>query len=199
MLNFVIWQGWNSMKYSFIRPRKKSILTPDMLLLFIFFGITLFMLFTTYAFLLFKEYKFMQDKEYSLQRLSQLSTSQTEMQDKIKFIQEEKLLSEKIYTQNTVLKDSIANLFDLVPQRITLSEAKLLKNGLILYGITPNQDIYSFMLQAPLKSIFTSTYSSFFPAENGWLRFVSTNYIDDNTLDEKDLKPKVDEEADNED
>ncbi len=187
------------MKYSFISPRKKSILSSDMLLVFIFFGITLFMLFATYTFLLVKDYSFIQDREYAFEQLTVLNTDQTKMQERIKFIKEEQLLSEKIYTQNTVLKDSIANLFDLVPQRITLSEAKLLKNGLILYGITPNKDIYSFMLQAPLRSIFTTTYSSFFPADNGWLRFVSTNYLEENTLEKKNLKPKVDEEADYED
>jgi len=186
------------MKYTFISPRKKSILSPEMLLLFIFFGITLSMLFMTYAFLLFKEHRFSQDKEESIRQLSELSISQDEMQERIRFIKEEKQLAERIYTQNTVLKDSISNLFDLVPQRITLSEAKLLKNGLILYGITPNQDIYNFMLQAPLRSIFTSTYSSFFPAENGWLRFVSTNYIDENDLGKKNLKQKVNEDLNNE-
>ena len=34
------------------------------------------------------------------------------------------------------------------------------------------------MLQAPLRSIFHRTYSSFYPADNGWIRFVSTNYVD---------------------
>jgi hypothetical protein len=92
------------------------------------------------------------------------------------------LLSEKIFTKNSVLKESINNLFDLVPSRITLSEAKIMENALILYGITPNKDVYNFMLQAPLRSIFHRTYSSFYPAENGWLRFVSTNYIDKEEL-----------------
>jgi hypothetical protein len=78
-----------------------------------------------------------------------------------------------------VLKDSIANLFDLVPERITLSKAKLLKNGLVLQGITPTKDVYNFMLQAPLRSIFQKTYSSFYPASNGWLYFVSKNYMDE--------------------
>ena len=85
------------------------------------------------------------------------------------------------HAESHELKDSIKNLFDLVPQRITLSEAKLLHNGLILYGITPNKDVYNFMLNAPLRSIFHKTYSSFYPAKGGWLRFVSTNYIDDET------------------
>jgi prophage maintenance system killer protein len=187
------------MKYSFITPRKKSVLTPELQLLFIFFAITFFMIFMTYMFLLFKDYRFTQDKEYMIKQLWEINDSQLKMENRIKLIHEERLLGERIYTQNIVLKDSITNLFDLVPLRITLSEAKLLKNGLILYGITPNEDVYNFMLQAPLRSIFSSTYSSFYPAENGWLRFVSTNYIDEDDLRKKTLKPKVEEEVDNED
>ena len=74
---------------------------------------------------------------------------------------------------------SINNLFDLVPSRITLSQAKIMEDGLILYGVTPNKDVYNFMLQAPLRSIFHRSYSSFYPVDNGWFRFVSTNYIDE--------------------
>jgi len=36
------------------------------------------------------------------------------------------------------------------------------------------------MLQAPLRSIFQKTYTSFYPAHNGWLQFVSTNYTNEN-------------------
>ena len=109
------------------------------------------------------------------------------MKKQIAFIEKQKALSEKVYTKNLLLKDSISNLFDLVPERITLSKAELLHNGLILYGITPNRDVYNFMLQAPLRSIFHKTYSSFYPVKNGWLRFVSTNYIEsEEFLDEKE-------------
>ncbi|WP_324171295.1 hypothetical protein [Sulfurimonas sp.] len=173
------------MKYSYISPRKKRFLSSEMQLLFSFFSITIFMLFLTYLFLLFKDYRFTQN-------LQEVSTSQievkqniTDMQAQITFIEKEVLLCERINTKNTVLKDSIANLFDLVPQRITLSQASLLRNGLILYGVTPNKDIYNFMLQAPLRSIFSRTYSNFYPMKNGWFRFVSTNYIDDEENDEK--------------
>ncbi|MBU1658651.1 hypothetical protein KKG72_06315 [bacterium] len=167
------------MKYSFISPRKKSAFSPEMQLLFIFFTITLLMLFLTYSFLFFKGYRYEQDKQNILQERSDLNISIYTMKNQIAFIEKESALSERIYTKNIVLKESLSNLFDLVPQRITLSEAKLLENGLILYGITPNQDVYNFMLQAPLRSIFHRTYSSFYPDKNGWLRFVSTNYIDE--------------------
>jgi len=166
------------MKYSYIKPRRKTILTQEMQLLLAFFSITILMLFMTYAFVLYKNYSFVADKQEVLQQQAKLESSLDTMKAKIEYIQKQNQLSESIYTKNTVLKDSIANLFDLVPERITLSEAQLLENGLILYGITPNKDIYNFMLQAPLRSIFHRTYSSFYPAGNGWLRFVSTNYID---------------------
>ena len=167
------------MKYSYIEPRKKSILTPDLQLVLIFFSMTILMLFLTYIFLLFKDYRFVQDKKDIAQERINLDSSTSKMNETITFIEKESMLAEKVYTQNSVLKDSISNLFDLVPQRITLSEAKLLENGLIMYGITPNKDVYNFMLQAPLRSIFHRSYSSFYPAENGWLRFVSTNYVDE--------------------
>jgi len=174
------------MKYSYITPRKKVFLTPELQLVFTFFGITLFMLISTYLFLLFKDYRFEQERLDIIQERSELNISIADMKAEITFIEKQNALSQEVYTKNTVLKDSITNLFDLVPQRITLSEAKLLENGLILYGITPNEDVYNFMLQAPLRSIFHKTYSSFYPQESGWLKFVSTNYIKDSEVDDEE-------------
>ncbi|DAB27652.1 MAG: hypothetical protein A2513_09860 [Sulfurimonas sp. RIFOXYD12_FULL_33_39] len=170
------------MQYSYIKPRSKTIFTKDMQLLFTFFGVTIFMLFSTYSFLIFRDYRFKQDlADISVQK-EQLSSSILKMNQQIATIEKQNLMSEKIFTKNSVLKDSINNLFDLIPSRVTLSEAKIMEDGLILYGITPNKDVYNFMLQAPLRSIFHRTYSSFYPVENGWLRFVSTNYIDEEEL-----------------
>jgi len=172
------------MKYSYIKPRKKTPFTPDVQLIITFFSMTLIMLFSTYAFLLFKNYTFEQDRQEFINSRIDLQNSIDLMDKKIAYIKQQKALAEKIFTQNMVLKDSIANLFDLVPERITLSRAELLKNGLILYGITPSKDVYNFMLLAPLRSIFQKTYTSFYPQENGWLSFVSTNYINEDESEE---------------
>ncbi len=163
------------MSYSYIKPRKKTLLTPEMKLLFAFFSMSIIMLVGTYVFLLYKDIMFIEDKKDIAHKKELLQN----MEAKIACIEQQNTTSSRIFTQNAVLKDSIKNLFDLVPQRITLSRAKLMKNGLVLYGITPNKDIYNFMLNAPLRSIFHRTYSSFYPAEGGWLRFVSTNYMDE--------------------
>ena len=166
------------MRYSYINSRKKSAFTDEMQLLFTFFAITLFMLILTYSFLVYKNYRFTQDKIELNQKEVTLNISIEDLKKRIAFVEKQNSLSEMVHTKNIVLKDSIRNLFDLVPQRITLSKASLLENGLILHGITPNKDVYNFMLQAPLRSIFHRAYSSFYPAGNGWLKFVSTNYID---------------------
>jgi len=167
------------MKYSYIRPRKKSIFTPELKLLSTFFSISLFMLLLTYAFLLFKDYSFTNDLKNTQKVNVQLHAYLQEMKEQIIYVEKEKVLAQGIKTENAVLRDSIRNLFDLVPQRITLSDALLDKNSLVLKGITPNKDVYNFMLQAPLRSIFHQTYSSFYPAGNGWMYFVSTNYTDE--------------------
>lgn len=166
------------MRYSYIKPRNKTVFTKDLQLLLTFFGVTLFMLFATYGFLLFKDTRYVQDLAEMNQQKEELRAKITKMSEQIATIEKQNLLAEKIFTKNSVLKESITNLFDLVPIRITLSEAKIMQDGLVLYGITPNKDVYNFMLQAPLRSIFHRTYSSFYPEKNGWLRFVSTNYID---------------------
>jgi hypothetical protein len=170
------------MRRSFIKPRSKSVVTPQLRLVLFFFGMTLFMLVGTYVFLSYKSYDFSQ-KIYKAQLdINDFNQSLAAFDSEINFIDHESMQAEQIYTSNTVLKESIKNLFDLVPDRITLTQAKLDENELILYGITPNKDVYEFMLHAPLRSIFHRTYSSFYPLDNGWYRFVSTNYLDEEEL-----------------
>ncbi len=181
------------MKYSYIKPRKKTVISSELQLLLSFFTITIFMLSLTYLFLVFKDYRFSQNTQDMIAKKIELENDVATMQSQITFIEKEVLLYERVNTKNSVLKDSIENLFDLVPDRITLTQASLLKNGLILYGVTPNKDVYNFMLQAPLRSIFSETYSSFYPAQNGWLRFVSTNYIDEDELKETVVEEGEDE------
>jgi len=153
-----------------------------MRLVFFFFGVTFLMLTTTYGFLLYKSYAFEHD-------IYEITAKTEELKDEIKtmdsqsvFIEKESIQAEQIFTANTVLGESIKNLFDLVPERIVLSKADLKKDSLVLYGITPNKEVYDFLLHAPLRSIFHRTYSSFYPMDDGWYRFVSTNYLDDEEL-----------------
>ena len=96
---------------------------------------------------------------------------------KIDFILRQKAVAEEVYANNIILKDSIKNLFDLVPDQITLNRVIMKKDSLVIYGVTPTKDVYNFLLAAPLKSIFHTTDTMFYLTNEGWYNFVSTNKI----------------------
>jgi len=166
------------MRNSFIKPRVKTLISPEFKLLFFFFSITLGMLLTSYTFLKVKAVMYESNIAELQAKGETLKTDIISMNGEITFIEIEKQHAEGIYTSNTVLKESIHNLFDLVPQRITLSKADLKEDELVLYGITPSKEVYEFLLLAPLRSIFHRSYTSYYAMDNGWYSFVSKNYLD---------------------
>lgn len=171
------------MKHSFITPRRKRIISGELRLVLFFFTVTIAMLVGTYLFLEYKTYDFVNERKKLAQKEISLKASTEQMEEEIDIIEQEAKIAEEVMTSNTVMKESIRNLFDLVPEEITLSRAELDQKSLILYGTTPNKDTYDYMLHAPLRSIFHQTYTSFHPMGNGWYRFVSTNYLKDESLE----------------
>ena len=169
------------MKYSFIKPRSKHLVSPEFKLLFFFFSITLGMLFASYSFLKIKTLMYEATIEEQIAKGETLKEGIVSMHEKIAFIKIQHRHAEGIYTENTVLKESIHNLFDLVPEKITLSQALLKEDELVLYGVTPSKEVYEFLLQAPLRSIFHRSYTSYYAMPNGWYSFVSKNYLDRQT------------------
>lgn len=172
------------MKHSFIVPRRKRLISGELRLVLFFFTVTIAMVVGTYFFLRYKIYDFVNERQEIARKNIELEHSIDQMDEQIKVIESEAKIVEQISTDNTVMKESIRNLFDLVPEDITLTRAELEEKSLILYGITPNKDVYEYMLHAPLRSIFNRTYTSFYPVENGWYRFVSSNYLDEETVKE---------------
>lgn len=167
------------MKHSFITPRPKRLIGTELRMVIFFFAVTIVMLVGAYLFLFYKTHDFLQERSTMAQTTDALERSTKKIEEQILYIDTEAKIAEQITTDNTVMKESIRNLFDLVPDTITLSRAELDEKSLILYGTTPNKETYEYMLHAPLRSIFHRTYSSFYPIENGWYQFVSTNYLDD--------------------
>lgn len=167
------------MKHSFIAPRSKRLIGTELRMVIFFFTVTIVMLVGAYLFLFYKTHDFLQERSTMAQKTDALERSTKKIEEQILYIDTEAKIAEQITTDNTVMKESIRNLFDLVPDTITLSRAELDEKSLILYGMTPNKETYEYMLHAPLRSIFHRTYSSFYPIENGWYQFVSTNYLDD--------------------
>jgi len=163
------------MRYSFLRPKPKKRFDQESRLLFIFMVTVLIMMVGFALFLLFKRISY-GDTIAAMQAESQTLSKQSAHYDKeIKRVQKLARTYETIQTNNALLKESLRNLFDLVPDQITLTKAELTRNGLVLYGVTPSKDVYNYLLLAPLKSVFQQNTTSFYPIRNGWWRFVSIN------------------------
>ena len=165
------------MSYSFITPRAKPVFSLFSKLWLGFIGLIVVLMVVFDLFILFKinsfesEVKTMANSRVSLEK-------QIDQNDaRVGSILRQKGLAEEIFASNTVLKDSMKNLFDLVPDQITLSRVIMEKNSLIMYGKTPSKDTYNFLLASPLRSIFHTSNTIFYLNDEGWYRFVSTNKI----------------------
>jgi ribosomal protein L23 len=170
------------MNYSFTQPHKKSLFFQDTQIWGLFITVSLIILFG-FDHLINLETKFVQENtlSYRLQSTSVSEDSLTIKQN-IETLHGKLNFVEKIHSNNMIVKDSIENLFDLIPEQITLTNIKMTSTKLVLKGITPTKDIYKFLLSIPLKSIFEESTVTFYLADNGWYKFVSIN------LFEKDKK-----------
>ncbi len=170
------------MRYSFIKPRKKYLFSmfTKLWLIFISFVVIALNLFNFFIIYKNSDYK-NSAKELDANR-AVLEKEIEKVNGQIGFILRQKALAEEIYANNIVLKDSIKNLFDLVPDQITLSRVIMKKNSLVIYGTTPTKDTFNFLLAAPLKSIFHKSNTVFYLTKGGWYNFVSTNEVIDNEV-----------------
>jgi len=163
--------------YSFTKPKPKPLFQEDtkLWLIFISIAFSLYILFG--LFLGIKAYLFKKDIKNFKNEIIVLNKKIKNLKQQKNFIIKEKTLYEDIMVKNTLLKQSIQNLLDLIPDPITLNACKFDKNKLILYGITPSKDIYNLLMLPPLESIFNETNTYFYLMPNGWYRFKSENYL----------------------
>ncbi|NPA30294.1 MAG: hypothetical protein GXO33_08935 [Epsilonproteobacteria bacterium] len=163
------------MRYSFIHPKPKRRLDRESRLLGVFFVITLLMVVGFSLFLWIKKGMLVDEIGQMDGEIRHFKEERADYNRQIERILALSGKYEAIQTGNTLLKESIRNLFDLVPDQITLTKAMLNRDGLVLYGVTPTKEVYNYLLLAPLKSVFQRNTTTFYPLKNGWWRFVSVN------------------------
>jgi len=163
--------------YSFIKPRKKHLFSAFSKIWIAFIAFITFLLISFGIFLLLKIVIYKKDTIKINNERAMLDKKINEKDDFMEYLLRQKSLGEEIFSSNTLLKDSMKNLFDLVPDQITLSRVIIKKDSLIIYGKTPTKDSFNFLLSAPLKSIFSTSNTMFYLAPEGWYNFVSTNKI----------------------
>ena len=101
------------------------------------------------------------------------------IKEHIKNLSEQQDEIESILSTNQALKRSLQNIYDIVPDTVTLDFVKLDKNSLEIRGQTPSKEAFTLLMEAPLKSIFTKTKTTFYQLPNGWLNFSSISTSED--------------------
>ena len=164
--------------YSFIKPRKKPFfdLFSKIWLLLIATSVLLFAIVNLVVEL--KSNSLLNDAQISRQKQEQTKEQIRQTDELTALLKQRRDSANEIAASNAVLKQSLRNLLDLVPSSITLHEISMDKNSLIVKGTTPSRDVYNMLLATPLKSIFSTSNTSFYQLDNGWLNFVSTNKTD---------------------
>ncbi len=167
-------------KYSYIEPRVKRIISPEVGLILSFFIVVFLFIIGILIYLSFQIGKF-EDIKLSYQHQIEKVKYQTSIIDEdIGVIQKSIATSSTLHKRNLFFLSSIQNILQLVPEKITISKLEMKERELIIYGTTPTKDIYNLLMLAPLKSIFDRSYTSFYLQDNGWYKFVSYNSMDDN-------------------
>ena len=165
------------MRYSFIKPRSKEIIDNISKMWLAFIGLVVIILFGFNLLIKLKVHSLQKQTKNYIVKTKEADNIAKKLQKKILFLTKEKSVADEIYASNNILKDSIKNLFDLVPDQITLHKVIMKKDALVLYGISPSKDTFNFLLGSPLKSIFQSSNTIFYLNSDGWYRFVSSNKI----------------------
>jgi hypothetical protein len=161
--------------YSFKPFKRKDILFPDTKI-WISFSLFSIILLLSFNFLILQK----TDESYTLiseNRLyvKDLENDQFLIKAEMEDVEFKKNFTEKLYSHNVILRDSIKNIFDLVPEKITLTELIMRQRSLTMKGITPTKDMYKFLLEVPLKSIFDRSRVSFYLTKDNKYRFTSEN------------------------
>jgi len=163
--------------YSFTKPVKKPLFKEDTKLWLIFILVSVILYVSFSVFLLIKAYFYNKSTQQMSKETVILKQKIINLNLEKENILLQKSLYEDILTKNSVIKESVKNLLDLVPDPITLDKFMLSKNKLIIYGTTPTKDIFNLLMLPPLESIFENTKTYFFQMPNGWYKFKSINKL----------------------
>lgn len=165
------------MTYSFIRPRRKPVFS-----LFdkIWFGLFLFgiVFILSIYFMYLTKIEFINSSiENKKQEVLLIQEAITNANVSYEIMLTQSQLANAFNAQNMAIKDSLKNLFDMIIKTgsITLESMEQDENSLTLIGITPTKEMFSLLLETPLKSIFDESSTSYYRLNNDWYRFVSIN------------------------
>ncbi|MFG5086297.1 hypothetical protein O8I31_00525 [Campylobacter lari] len=172
------------MRYSLIKPKIKPVFNLFTRIWIYFTIISITLIFIVFILIVFKNYyaiiQLDNKKEELAQIVVQINANKLKYQELVRQNDKVELIlgnleQEQENGKNKILLKSIQNLFTLVPKDISLDEVIMEDKSLVLRGITPTKEMFALLLEAPLRSIFLNSQTSYHQLENGWYRFVSVN------------------------
>ncbi|PAF50511.1 hypothetical protein [Helicobacter sp. 13S00477-4] len=171
------------MSLSFLSPKPKYIFTKITKIWIFYIFLSLFIVF---GFLFVLKYQIF----LSSARVQDYKQKQANYQDEImkfqnyknRILAEVDLLKDR-ETHNLMVRDAIGNLFNIIPDQITIDYIEVGNKTLIIKGSTPSKEVFKFLLQDPLKAIFGKSTVSFFALTSGWFNFVSKSESNTSIID----------------
>ncbi|MCI7236600.1 hypothetical protein [Campylobacter sp.] len=165
--------------YSFIKPKLKPILSLFSLIWISLIGfISVVCLIVNFSIKILS-YNLKEATNENQVSYDEYNRKITIIKEHIKNLNEQQDEIESILATNQALKRSLQNIYDIVPDTVTLDFVKLDKNSLEIRGQTPSKEAFTLLMEAPLKSIFTKTKTTFYQLPNGWLNFSSISTSED--------------------
>lgn len=166
------------MSFSFIKPQRRPVLSMFSKLWMVLISVVFLILLAVNFIMVYKNHTMAQNIQILATQQENLSAQTAQIEELEAKLKVQIAAATDLYTSNAILKKSLQNLFDLVPNSITVEEVVMEKSSLVIRGITPSKDVFNQLLASPLRSIFTTSNTSFFRTDNGWFGFISTNKID---------------------
>ncbi len=163
--------------HSFIKPRKKRLMDEMSSLWIVFISLMSIGLVGFGVYVNYKSSFYIKMLEENSQKHQVLDKKVKGLKSDIQIFSMQKELSYEVLSSNLLLKNSIKNLFDLVPNEVTLEKVVMEKYALELQGYARSKESYRLLLEPPLKSIFDESLVKFSINKKGFFQFVSHNKI----------------------
>lgn len=165
------------MNYSFISPLRKPIFSPITKAWALCFVASSLVIVGIYFLLKFQTQSFIDQSNNIDTQINQQASLKTDLTDKLNYLNTQLDEIRTIQEENTALINAIENLFGLIPDQITINSISLTNNELTIKGITPSKELYIFLLESPLRAIFSESKVDFFVLPSGWYNFISVSKI----------------------
>ncbi|WP_301193634.1 hypothetical protein [Helicobacter japonicus] len=160
--------------YSFIRPKPKSIFKRYTKIWFAYTLLAVICVFSFAKVLERQSIAKINEQTQIEEKIQHTKLKAIVVKDYIERLDYEVKLGEEIELQNKMLQEGLSNLLKLIPDQIVATSIELDYNMLAMKGITPSKEVYKFLLEAPLRAIFTQTRVDFYPLMSGWFNFAHT-------------------------